>query len=103
MLIATQYGLYSILPSGPEVFQIRGGCRRDLEQLLALTDVEVPIQTAEASGSLCWIEVDLDEAFEVMTQLSFHSGCCDFKVEQVGEEGSGGSFYTYKACFGSAS
>ncbi len=99
MLIATQFGLFSILQPRPDVFRVCGGSRVNLENLLALTDVEAVIETRSFPDGCCWVEVELEDVLEMMVQLSASVHYPDLGTCFAQLEGGHGKLTTYDALF----
>lgn len=79
MWLATQHGFYSIVEKSPGEFHIRARCREDLENLVVLSGLDVPIIDTP-TGDYAWrIVTGKDEVTKVLVSLGNSIDYSNFK------------------------
>lgn len=79
MWLATQHGFYSIVEKKSGEFHIRARCRKDLENLVALSGLATPILET-STGDYAWrFIVGKSEVLKVLAALGNSIDYCNFK------------------------
>lgn len=79
MWLCTQYGFFSIVQKQAGQFHVRARCRKDLENLLALTGLNFPIHHS-TDGDYAWrIVVWQEEVSTIMAAFSATINYPNFK------------------------
>ena len=87
MWLATQHGFYSIVQKPAGQFHVRTRCEKDLENLIALADLEAPLHHT-TDGDYAWrIIVGQKEVSAIMAALATSIDYPNFKDRIHNEPG----------------
>jgi hypothetical protein len=87
MWLATQHGFYSIVQKPAGQFHVRTRCKQDLENLIALADLEAPLHHT-TDGDYAWrIIVGQQEVSAIMAALATSIDYSNFKDRIHGTPG----------------
>ena len=87
MWLATQHGFYSIVQKPAGQFHVRTRCEKDLENLIALADLEAPLHHT-TDGDYAWrIIVGQQEVSAIMAALATSIDYSNFKDRIHGTPG----------------
>ena len=81
MWLATQHGFYSIVQKAPDQFYVRSRLRKDLENLLLLTEKDYKIQSWESADYRYRIIIRQSDFIDIMAKLALALDYPNFKSQ----------------------